>query len=606
MATFHPIRSSSPPINTNQQAVATTKEEEVGNELLDSETYKTLMSSKGGLSNDVNQWVDELVALNGPDDFPFLKGNNIASAAQKIKRLNEVLMNKQLWTEAISVAEKQGGLNEVAVGTSGELFVRDKDAKLKAISMSEYAKNKDKYNPITFYELMMERNQNPNLAFNNSIFAVSATAIGTNKIIENISQLVDKVGSYTQSITQTYGDKDLEKKAQMLAVSMTGKQPSQTELEALGKLQIAIMNSPSKYNEVKESSKNSEKYLSSALTYIWTSLSREEQLKLSAVATMSGVSNPKEFIFNMLKSNKDESFELDVKPVDADKATGVDSGGSKDTRATTPFEVFHNGKLGRQVIPWNDPSSGKTFNLTATGVSRLMTVEGKPLGANTLFNVINSENGSLVDTSKIFYGDQKVSMNDLNELAYDGGLAMRVYAPVNSSGGVDYYKLEELKRIEEKVNEDLSLTPEQINELYAQSGFSYVSVDNKKQYIMNDRFKPFLMFTAYGTDEMDSTKNNAKIKALSGGEEDQIEDILKRIWSENKVSAPVGKLWTNYYKGMVAIPYIEDSSIYAGTIAKNIKSPTSTLTDVRLQKEKAKGTTINASSQNLWQYGKNN
>lgn len=598
MISFTPL-SNRP---TQQRAQSTQQEakKEDPKTIIEEEMYKELIKGGVGLRSDINKWVDQVIALESSSEYPYLENQNINNIGAKIKIWNEIRENYRNYKDAFDLAQKQGGLNEVAVGNGGELFVKDKGAKLKSVSMSEYSKNRDKYNPLTVYELLQEREINPNLAFNNSIYSVIDTALGTEKIIDNIAQLVDKVGSFSHTLTSTKGDPQLMNDAQQIASQITGRKPTKEELEALGKLE-QIMKSPSDYNEIKEHTKSSGKYISSALGYIWNSLGREKQLKLSAVAVMSGLENPKELIFDMLRSNKDEAYEMDIKPVDVDKATGTDSEStSSDNKVVTPFEIFHNGKLGRQIIPWNDPSSGKSFNLTATGVSRLMTVEGKPLGANTLFNIINSENGSLVDTSKIFYGDQKVSMNDLNELTYDGGLAMRVYAPVSTSGGIDYYKLEELKRIEEKVNSDPTLTPEQINELYAQSGFSYVSVDDKKQYIMNDRFKPFLMFTAYGTDEMDSTKNNAKIKALSGGEEDQIEDILNRIWSENKVSAPVGKIWTHYYKGMIAIPYIEDSSVYAGTIAKNIKSPTSTLADVRLQKEKAKGTTINASSQNLW------
>jgi hypothetical protein len=133
--------------------------------------------------------------------------------------------------------------------------------------MQEYSKNKDKYNPLTFYELMIEREINPNLAFNNNVFAISGTAIGANQIINNIAQLVEKVGSYTQSTTTTQGDKELMAKAGMLAKSMTGRQPSQTELEALSKLET-IVSSPANYAEVKESSKSSERYLGTALSYI--------------------------------------------------------------------------------------------------------------------------------------------------------------------------------------------------------------------------------------------------------------------------------------------------------------------------------------------------
>ena len=150
MATFTPLMATMPGSAT-KQTPQTTATQAPSNELLDSEVYKTLMS-KGGLKNDVNKWVDEIVAFEATSEFPYLSGGGVEQTAFKIKRLNEIIRNKELWNDAVSTAEKQGGLNEVAVGTSGELFVRGEGASLKSISIHEYSKNKDKYNPLTFYE----------------------------------------------------------------------------------------------------------------------------------------------------------------------------------------------------------------------------------------------------------------------------------------------------------------------------------------------------------------------------------------------------------------------------------------------------------------------
>ena len=41
------------------------------------------------------------------------------------------------------------------------------------------------------------------------------------------------------------------------------------------------------------------------------------------------------------------------------------------------------------------------------------------------------------------------------------------------------------------------------------------------------------------------------------------------MWTKEKVDAPTGHwdLTTTYYKGLIAVPYREDSSIYAASIA---------------------------------------
>ncbi len=600
MATFHPILSSPPVRNTNQQSTTTTKEAEVENELLDKETYKILMN-EGGLSNDVNQWVDELVTLSSSNDFPFLQGDNISNAAQKIKRLNEVVINKQLWTEAINIAEKQGGLNEVAVGTNGELFVRDKDAKLKAISMSEYAKNKDKYNPLTFYDLMIERNDNPNLAFNNSIFSVSSTAIGTNKIISNISQLVDKVGSYTQTITQTYGDKDLERKAQMLAANITGRQPTQNELEALGKLQT-IISSPSSYNEVKESSKNSEKYLNSALTYIWTSLSREEQLKLSAVATMSGINNPKEFIFNMLKSNKDESFELDIQPVTAEKAMGVNTSENKTkTIALSPQELAHMDRLYQPGMTYtmNSPSANTKLDMTATFIGPLFNLKnGEVIQGTVLTDIIEQGNyASIVDPNQAYIGNVKIDPLQMPELAYTGGDVAKVYVPTKN-GVPDFAQMDRFNDAYQvfSINKD-KWTKQQAEEYFKTAGFSGIRIEEiagkdgkiSKVIAENSAVKPFLSLPVITNSASELSDIPWMVKML-GDEKDIAEQLMEKVFSftsgTGKNAKTISRMPSKFlsletpYKGNVLIAYRPEATAIISSMQGNLVGTAPTETDV--------------------------
>lgn len=587
-ATFTPIIKTAPQHTTSGSNQSESKTQ---SSILDDKLYAELI--KGGLTNDVNALVSQLIELESTSDMPFTNTNTRATSLRLIGKINEIRQNKLLWEGAVSKAEKSGGLDEVAVGTSGEVYTKDDKNKIKAISLQEYSENKDSIKLLSVAELMNERNHNAQLTGQNNIFNVANNAIGLKQITTHIKDLINAFGTESVSSDKTYSKEQILTELGKYA----GKKPTAEELVGVQKL-MDVASTPGDIYRVKTEQSSERNQLMKGAKYIWETLGEPAQKKLAATAVLSGKKNPVEFIIDMISVNTDEKTSTAITPEKLPETEETNA--SKKTADITPFELFHNGKLGKQIIPWNDPSSGKTFNLTATGVSRLMSMDGKPLGGTTLQSVLNSENGAVVNTQKVFFGDKKVSPNDLNALVYDGGLAMRVYAPVSSDGGVDYYKLEALKKIEEQVAANKNLTTEQINDMYNEAGFSYVKVDNQKQYILNDRFKPFLMFTAYGTDEMNSTDNNAKIQKLFGEEEDQISGYLDKIWSDAKVEKPTGSLWTNYYKGMVAIPYIEDSSIYTGAIAKNIKDRTSTLTDVRLNKERNNGTVINASSNSLW------
>lgn len=591
-ATFTPIveQESSRSTSKSSQAADTNK----SSSILDDETFKELI--KGGLVNDVNSLVNDLIKLESGSTYPYVQSQNRSTALRMIAKVNEVKQNYKLWDDAVNKAKESGGYSEVAVDNN-QMFTKDKNGKIKAISISDYARSEEKVKVLSVAELMQERQYNPQLANQNSIFGVANNSIGLSKILDQINKVISAFGSEETSETKIYSKDQVLKELG----KYTGKKPTAEEAQSIKRL-MDIVNTPGELYKVKTTDSSERRQTMKALNYIWHTLGDPAQKKLAATAALNGVSNPAEIILDMISTQTDEKHGFEITPestknVDGTSSTSGTSGGSVEA---TPFELFHNGKLGKQIIPWNDPSSGKTFNLTATGIAKLMTVEGKPIGPNTVSNILKTENGALVNSSKAFFGDKQISINDANKLVYDGELAMRVYAPVASNGGVDYYKLEELIKVEEEVSKNKELTIDQINDIYKEHGFSYVQVDGNKQYVLNDRFKPFLMFRAYGTDEMNVTKDNSKIKSLSSDEQKQISELLKNVWTASKVEAPVGHLWTSYFKGMVAIPYIENATAYSGAIAKTLTLPKVDLETARYEIEKSKGTQLNASSTSLW------
>lgn len=587
--TFTPVISSQ---GEKPSTGSKSEEKKSGNGILDDTTYKELVNN-GGLINDVNNFVKQLSTLQNSSANPFSNPTNTSSALQLISKVNEMRQNRVMWEKALEHNEKENSSGEVAVGASGEVYVKDKDNKIQSMSVSSYLKNKDKVQILTNTELLMERQMNPQLTNQFGIINVAGSSIGMNKITDHISAIISKFGQETTNNTRAYS------KDQVLSElgKATGKKPTAEEARGIETL-MSIASTPGDYYKVTQNNSSERRQAMKGAAYIWRTLGEGAQKKLTATAALNGVESPTQFIIDMISTQTDESSTSEITPIDDPTKEGKIKAAV--TADITPFELFHNGKLGKKIIPWNDPSTGKTFNLVATGVSKLMGMDGKPIGANTLSNVLKTENGSVVNSNKAFFGDKKIDLNDMNKLVYDGELAMRVYAPVSSDGGPDYHKLEELKKLEEQISKNPQLSSNQINDIYAQRGFSYVKVGENKEYIMNSRFQPFLMFSGYGTDEMKVTKENSKIQPLTGDEEDLVKEKLKEVWTEAKVKEPTGHLYTNYYKGMIAIPYVEDSSIYTTSIAKNLNSAKSNLTDARIKQEKSKGTVLSANSQSIW------
>lgn len=596
MINFVPLSNRS-----TQQRAQTTQQEakkEDPKTIIEEEMYKELIKGGVGLRSDINKWVDQVMALESSSEYPYLENQNINNIGAKIKIWHEIREHYRNYKDAFDLAKNQGGLNEVAVGNGGELFVKDKGAKLKSISMSEYSKNRDKYNPLTVYELLQEREINPNLAFNNSIYSVIDTAFGTEKIIDHIAQLVDKVGSFSHTLTSTKGDPQLMNKAKEIASEFTGRKPTGEELEALGKLE-QIMKSPSDYNEVKEHTKSSSKYISSALGYIWNSLGREKQLKLSAVAVMSGLENPKELIFDMLRSNKDETYELDIKPVDVDKATGV-SASSGPMSDLSLLEIQTSAKSGTSTIPWNDPVTGLKMNLVGDRIELIKDVKSNdmiPMGP--LENLLNSHTGALLEKNNVYFGDKKIALNDIKNIIIDptSGSA-RVYMPVDTSGNPDYDILKKVEEIKKSLPKDL--TPEELNKELKARGLNWIQVDNNFNFIPSGiKFKPFLLAYGYVDERSSIWEGNKEVKELDGTEEDSVEDIISGMYKNLKAGSPTGMFnWFNtYYKGNILIPYQENASTIASSLSNNIFDQKSTIDEVQSARKLSAARNINATSE---------
>lgn len=562
--------------------------------LLSDDMFEKLVGD--GLINDVNLFINNIVKLESSSINPLLQSNNRHTALKLIGKINELKQNKKYWDESVQTAKSNGSYGEIAVGSYNELYVKDGDGNVKQIDLNTYKQTKDKENfkVLTVAELMNERQYNPKLVGQNSLFDVANNSIGLDKITDQIGKIVKSIGMISKEETNSYSGEMLKQQLSSLKIN---KKPTQSEIESINELS-KILSVESDYYKITDKNSSNSQYVTKALNYIWTTLGQSAQNKMTAVAITNGMNNPQELIFNLLTSQDVTSNRSIVPEKNPGSSSSNDSDGGFKNKPITPFELSHNGKTGKQIFNWNDPSTGKTFDLIATSVFRVSSVEGKPLGMTTLKSVLNTEVGTLVDTNKAFFGDQLITTNDLQNIVYDGNASARVYIPVTSSGAPDYNKLKEIQELEKQVFSNKSLSPQQINEIFHKHGLTFIQVDENKQYKMNDRFKPFLVMYGYTGEDANSVKNNGKIKALSSSEEDGVIQSLKDTWKNDKVAKPpIGWDWTTtYYSGMIAIPYKDDSSMYAASIAKNFLAPQVTLDYAKTSQNKEKATKLNASS----------
>jgi hypothetical protein len=109
----------------------------------------------------------------------------------------------------------------------------------------DYAKNKDKEQALTVSELMQEREYNPQLANQNSIFDVANNAIGIDTIKDDVIKTIKGLGTTSQDSSQYASRSEIEQQIK----SFQGQKLNPSDAADLQKLQ-QIVNNPGDYFKI--------------------------------------------------------------------------------------------------------------------------------------------------------------------------------------------------------------------------------------------------------------------------------------------------------------------------------------------------------------------
>lgn len=557
--------------------------------LLDDDIYKELIKS-GGLVNDVNAFVNELSKLES-DPLSFSNSGNSTRALQLFAKINELKENKEIWDESVSIAKESGGLGEIAINSYGEIYSRNEDGKLSTIHVSEYKKNKDKYNPLTVSELLNARQFEPQLTFNQSIFTVAQNSIGIEKINSHLKSIISAFGSQSVQTERHYTKQQIsEEIARIKGLD----KPSNQELQSLEML-YQLSNTPGEFFKVVEKDSGKKKQLQTGLNYLISILPKEYQLKLEATAIQNGRSGAADYIVDMLTLFTPQEEVSEITPTKGPGGTDASATGDKNL---TRFQLFHKDKMmgAYPMFSFNDPDLDVMFQGTIGAVGPLVDKKDNNVGMTTLADILfNKEYNAVVNSNQIYFGDKPVNMENINNVVYDGKDAAKVYMPVGRDGSPDFEAHQKFKEIYTvyEANKN-NWTVKQAQDFFKENGYNlqirehFDGTKNEKIILDNPWVKPFLVLHGYTNSATGLTEDNNFIKKLSLGEEDAILPYLEQIWtigsgkSTKSVVPEKSFHWEKYYKGVITIPYKRDSAAIVDTmVGQGPKERPSTITDVQ-------------------------
>ena len=581
-----PNSSSMPTAPSKGAAGASGASDKQGSSWLDDDLIKEIMDVKG-LTNETNEVLASLMSIGGSN--PFLQSSNRRNSIAYASKINGLRQNKEMWDRSYELAKASGGLGEVAVGTSGELYVQDSEGKIKTASVSDYKKNSDKYRALSVAELLEQRNSNPNLAGLNNIFNVADTSIGMEKISDYARQIVAALGTEKETNKNTYDRDDLAARLKNTSIEIqsANRVPTSEEIKGFAILEN-IQNSPSNYSEITTESSSERNHALKAVKYIWNTLDRRAQNKLTAQAAIND-STPSEMLLDLviIGTNKSETMLID--PVSEGKAkTGAGAGASGESMTgaknmsniqTMLKGTFTTGKR----MTYNDPEYASKFEGLVLGSVPTTAVDGSPTGPTTLTGLLKTGgHENYVDTNNLYFGNKKLQPWQWEQIVVDGRSDIsHVFLPVDKQGNPDNASLEMYKSVMDEYNANKdNMSRVEIQRLFNDAGFQVKINDDKSLDVrmVGSDVKPFLITTGYTNNavrdliEDNDDPEGGGIRRLDRGENANLKGLIKSGWTvgsgKSAVDIEPTSFWKNesLYKGMVYMRLRDNYTVRADSM----------------------------------------
>ena len=401
------------------------------------------------------------------------------------------------------------------------MYVKDETGKIKAMTVQAYKKNANKVQTLTVSELLNERERNPLLIGQNSIFDVANNSIGMSKITDYAKKIIASLGTESQTSEKVY-DKEVAMGAmrQLQEEIGAGRVPTAEERKGFAVLD-AIAGSPARYNEVKQKSSSQKNHAMKAVNYIWSTLESGAKNKLSAQAALNN-QEPTQLLLDLVLMSTNQSEETSLKPISEGKAkTGQETGESLSggKHMNNPQMMIHGTLATGKEFQFNDPEASTKFSGLILGTSALTTPDGQSLPPTTLRAVMKSGWEQVIDTNNVFFGNRKVPSAQFSEIVVDGSSDMgNVYLPVDpETGGPDNKSLEMFRQLMDHYNsvkDNPDVSDKDLEVMFNNSGFKVTINPDKTLDVRatGGNVKPFFITWAYTNNATNLIKGNDDAK----------------------------------------------------------------------------------------------
>ena len=554
-----------------------------------------------GLPNEVSYFLNELAEYEQSNNGMFSATTSRAKLYSLANLASNMLNNRKEYDKAVDIMKANESFSDYAVSNDGGVYVTDvKNGKTKHISLSEYKKHEDKYNVLTYGDLLESRAYEPDSRFKSGIFTTLKESVGVHKIAQNIQEIVKTLGSNEVS------KEDYVTANEAFGIRIQQMTPSEKEAMQL------LNNYASLGDDALFKLKTTEKGYTdanAALKYIYSVLPENQKKQLMANYVINGGedNNPVNVIKNAIMMSEDKKSEYDV---DLDKNAVAKQKSNKDkTKSMTMMEMFFNGDLNQETVNFTDPTYNNKYQISLKGnvIPSLVTDNNNGVATAPLLYALDAKGkgmGKYLDYNNIYVGGVKTTSAALNDMLYNQSQVAKVWVPTDGNGNIDFNSLSEFGIIQQQIEQEglqISKDLNKINKKLADAGLN-IRLNENGEFTSNSHMEEFLLTYAYSNNGS-LTKNNQFVRKIKGNEESDVMNLFDQIFKVYKMESPINSVFANNtFQAPILIRVNKNAAINAQAFAGHgsLMNP-GTLEDNMLRQELEPEETMIGNSSLLYQ-----
>ena len=518
---------------------------------------KELFKQVQGLPIDVSKVYQEITAtLNKAKAFgEDLSSDDIASMyLNSMNRMAQLKYSAKAYEQAHAQAVSNEALNEIAVGSSGELILQDRETgEVKRGTLTQLKDSDGKLKALTNSQLLEIRAHSPNLAFDDDVFSIVNNGIGISKIAKEIKNLAATIGSSEQKLE---------------GVSEIQGRKIKAGLQTLA----GYDGTPDGFYKITQDTKSSKANVQLALNYIYNML--PTNYKVIMKMHSGSEDNSKNLIAQYLTSQTNDFYKEDVAPLTG-KAAQSDKDKTNNGINSNLLDQIQKDQIGvdRPFEIITKDGNTKLYSLNSKSISQLPNVS-QDMSLNRMLS--ESKIGTIMDSRLgITFGDQVINPENFKDIMFDSTHDIQVVTlPCKYQNGHKVVNFAIKDEFDDAIKEASKVIP--IN--YSNPEFIKVlsqklhekGLDSllKGNNIDPNMFGHFMVVSAYTTDKVNFDTNSRYIEKVKNPDSNLEDRIIKGL-STNKdkndyeldVDDKFGFLELTYddvYRGNVFIPLNND------------------------------------------------